>query len=92
MLFNSPSPAAGVLQSGDSVQAGGAAGCSDQEEHLFVPGRLQGVPGQTGVQEEEGKTAARSGEDHFYTLVYHGVSIIGPSALLQFRNVFSRHT
>lgn len=60
-ILTLPPPPAGVLQSGDSFQAGGAAGCSDQEEHLSVPGCLQGIPGKTGLQEEEGKTAAHSG-------------------------------
>lgn len=52
------SRAAGVLQSGDSVQAGGAARRSDQEEHHFVSGCLQGISGQTCLQEKKGKTAA----------------------------------
>lgn len=56
-------PPAGVLQSRNLVQAGGAARHSDQEEHLFVPGCLPGISGQTGLQEEEGKTAARRGSD-----------------------------
>ncbi|KAM7399868.1 hypothetical protein PAMP_019109 [Pampus punctatissimus] len=45
----------GVLQSRDSVQAGGAARRSDQKEHLSVPGCLPGIPGQAGLQEEEVK-------------------------------------
>lgn len=52
-----PFSLAGVLQSGDSVQAGGATGCPNKEKHHFVPGCLQGIPGQTGLQEEEGKSA-----------------------------------
>jgi len=58
MCLNSPSPPAGVLQSGDSIQTGGAARRSDQEEHLSAPGCLQGIPVKTGLQEEEGKAAA----------------------------------
>lgn len=51
-------PPAGLLQSGNSVQAGGAARRPDQEEHRAVPGGLQRLPGQTLLQEEEGKTPA----------------------------------
>lgn len=69
----SSSRPAGFLQSGDSVQAGGAAGRSDQEEHLSVPGCLQGKPGQTRLQEEEGKTAAHGGPHHHRCIRVKGV-------------------
>lgn len=46
----------GVLQSGDPVQAGRTEGRSDQKKHLLVSGCMQGVPVQTGLQEEEGTT------------------------------------
>ena len=77
-FFKCPSSPAGVLQSGDPVQAGGAAGRPDQEEHLSVPGRLQRVPGQAGLQEEEGE------------LQHSIMFIIGTSFLLQF-SLLSRH-
>lgn len=78
-FFKCPSSPAGVLQSGDPVQAGGAAGRPDQEEHLSVPGRLQRVPGQAGLQEEEGELQRRS-------IMF----ITGSSFLLQFL-LLSRH-
>lgn len=54
---------AGVLQGGHPVQARGAAGCPNQEKYYFVPGCLQRIPGQTGLQEEKGKSAVHlSGE------------------------------
>lgn len=52
-------PPAGLLQGGNSVQAGGAARPSDQEEHLAVPGGVPRLPGQTRLQEEEGRTGTR---------------------------------
>lgn len=45
MLLNPFSPLAGVLQGRNFVQAGGAAGRADEEEHLYVPGCMQGIPG-----------------------------------------------
>lgn len=45
VLLNPFSPPAGVLQGRDFVQAGGAAGRADKEEHLYVPGCMQGIPG-----------------------------------------------
>lgn len=57
-LTRTSCPPAGLLPSGDVVPAGGAARRSDQEEHLAVPGGLQRLPGQTRLQEEEGKMAA----------------------------------
>ena len=53
--FLYPTPL-GVLESGHPGQAGGAEGCPDQKKLHPLPGLLQRIPGQTGSQEEKGKS------------------------------------